>query len=68
MDNSFPQKESDTQSPGGFLSVYTFFDGILDWLAGLIRLTDEEETEAGIYLRHQHDRFESNLDNKENIQ
>jgi hypothetical protein len=54
MDNSFSQQESDTQQPGAFLAGLQFFDGILNWLAGLIQLTEEEQTEAGIQLGDQH--------------
>jgi len=37
MDNSFFRRQrSDAQQPGGFLSLLQVFDGILNWLAGLI--------------------------------
>ena len=39
-----------------FLSGLQFFDCILNWLIGFIRLTDEEEMDAGIYLGDQHDK------------
>jgi hypothetical protein len=50
MDNSFRRKGSETQQPGGFLASLKIIDGILNWLADLIRLTEEERENAGIYL------------------
>jgi hypothetical protein len=51
MDNSFRQQGSDTQQqPGGLLASLKIFNGILNWLAGLIQLTEEEQKEAGIQL------------------
>jgi hypothetical protein len=50
MDNSFSRKRSDTQQPSGFLASLRIFDSILNWLAGLIQLTEEEKKDAGIYL------------------
>ena len=41
MDNPFRRQGSDTQPPGGFLASLQIFDGILNWLAGFIRLTEE---------------------------
>jgi hypothetical protein len=49
MDDPIPQQESDTQQPGGFLAI-------LYWLIRLLRLTEEEQEEAGIHLDGQHDR------------
>lgn len=45
MDNFFRQQESDTQQPGG-LQIVT---RVINWLAALIRLTEEEQKDAGIY-------------------
>lgn len=54
MDNSFHRQGPDTQPPGGFLaSLLQIFDDILNWLAGLIQLTEEEQEDAGIYLGDQ---------------
>jgi hypothetical protein len=50
MDNSFRRQGCETQQPGGFLAGLKIFDGILNWLAGLIRLTEEELEDAGIYF------------------
>ena len=56
MDNSFRQQVSDIhQQPGVLLSSLQFFDGILNWLAGLFELTEEEQQDAGIYLGGQRD-------------
>jgi hypothetical protein len=54
MDNSFHQQESDIQQPSSFLASFHIFDGILDWLAGLVQLTEEEQKDAGIYLGDQY--------------
>lgn len=49
MDNSLHPQESDTpRQPGGFLAI-------LYWLIRLLRLTEEEQEEAGIHLGNQHD-------------
>jgi hypothetical protein len=58
MDNSsFQQQESDTQKNRRFLAGLQIFDSILpplrhsvNWLAGLLTLTDEEQEEAGVYF------------------
>ena len=50
MDNSFHRQESDTRQQSGFFASLQILDRILNWLAGLIRLTEEEQEEAGIYL------------------
>jgi len=57
MDNSFRRQEAGAQQPGGFLASLHIFASILplmrhavNWLAGLIRLTEEEREDAGIYL------------------
>jgi hypothetical protein len=50
MDNSFHQQGTDLQQPTGFLASFRIFNSILDWLAGLIKLTEEEQKDAGIYL------------------
>ena len=52
MDNSFRRQGSDTQKPSGFLSLQ-IFDSLLNWLAGFIQLTEEEQRHAGIYLGDQ---------------
>jgi len=60
MDKSFQRKESDThQQKSGFLASLQTFESILalmrrsvNWLAGLIKLTKEEQENAGIYLSH----------------
>jgi hypothetical protein len=53
MDNSFRRQGSDTQPPGGLLAGLQIFNSILHWLAGLIRLTEEEQKDAGVYLGDQ---------------
>jgi hypothetical protein len=51
MDNSFHPQESKTQQSGGLLAGLQIFESILKWLASLIRLTEEEQEDAGIYLK-----------------
>jgi hypothetical protein len=51
MDSSFREQGSDTQeAPQSFLAGLRIFASLMHWLAGLIRLTEEEQEEAGIYL------------------
>ena len=52
MDGSFPEPASGTQKhPKRFLvSPITLLAGIIKWLAGLIKFTEEEQEKAGIYL------------------
>jgi hypothetical protein len=38
------------QGPKGFL--VTILDGIMNWLASLIKLTEEDQEDAGIYPGH----------------
>ena len=48
--NSFRQQETESQhSNGSFVSLQVL-NGILQWLAGLVRLTEEEQEDAGIFL------------------
>ena len=51
MDNSIRQQESDEQQSNRFLtSSLHVFSGILQRLAGLIQLTEDEQREAGVYF------------------
>jgi hypothetical protein len=58
MDNSFHRQESDVQQKSGFLASMQIFDSLLpllmqrsaSWLAGLLKLTEEEQEEAGVYF------------------
>jgi hypothetical protein len=50
MDNSFHRQETDTRRSPGFLAGFHIINSILNWLAGLLKLTEEEQTDAGIYL------------------
>ena len=60
MDNSsFQQQESDTRKNSGFSAGLQIFDSILpllrhsvSWLADLLKLTEEEQEEAGVYFGH----------------
>ena len=51
MDSSFREQGSDTQkAPRSFLASRRILASLIKWLAGLFRLTEEEQEEAGIYL------------------
>jgi hypothetical protein len=52
MDNSILQHEPDNRQPGGFLAIVKIFKSMLNWLARLVQLTEEEQEDAGIYLGH----------------
>lgn len=48
MDSTFREQGSGTQQdPKRFLPILA---SIIKWLAGLIKVTEEEQVEAGIYL------------------
>ena len=50
MNNLLHQQTRDTPQSGDFLA------SILQWLIGLVQLTEEEQGEAGIYLGDQYSR------------
>ena len=51
MDSSFREQGSGTQhDPKRFLTSLPMLTSVIKWLAGLIKLTEEEQEEAGIYL------------------
>ena len=53
MDSSIREQGSDTQKASkSFLASLRIFASLINWLAGLIRLTEEEREDAGIYLDH----------------
>jgi hypothetical protein len=53
MDSSFREQGSDTQKASmGFWAGLKVLASLINWLASLIRLTEEEREEAGIYLDH----------------
>jgi hypothetical protein len=55
MDNSFQRQESDSdmQQPRKKLAnKLHVFESLLHWLANLVRLTETEQIDAGIYLGH----------------
>jgi hypothetical protein len=53
MDSSFREQRSETQqqTTRSFLGLRRLAS-IIQWLAGLIHLTVEEQKDAGIYLDH----------------
>ena len=51
MHSSFREQGSGTQQdPRSFLVSLPILAGIIRWLAGLIKLTEEEREDAGIYF------------------
>lgn len=57
MDNFFHRQESNAQQKSDFLASLQIFDSILplmrhsvNWLADLIKLTEEEQEDSGVYL------------------
>jgi hypothetical protein len=53
MDNSFDEQGSGTrQDPKRVLVDIPILGNIIKWLARLIRWTEDEQEEAGIYLDH----------------
>jgi hypothetical protein len=49
-DNSFSRGEPNTQKLTGFLANLRTFTGFFNWLASLIKPTEEEPKNAGVYL------------------
>ena len=53
MDSSFREHRFKTQKAStGFLSGLKILASLINWLAKLFRLTEEEREDAGIYLDH----------------
>ena len=51
MDSSFREQGSGTQQdPKSFVASLPILRNIIKWLASLIKLTEEEQKDAGIYL------------------
>jgi len=50
MDNSSHRQETDSQQQTGYSAILHLINRILDWLAGLIKLTEGDQKDAGIYL------------------
>jgi hypothetical protein len=51
MDNSIHEQGPGTQQdPNRFFVSLPILPSIVKWLAGLIKLTEEEQEDAGIYL------------------
>jgi len=57
MDNSFQLQESDAQKKHGLFAGLQIFESILSfmrrsvyWLADILKLTEEEQEDAGVYL------------------
>jgi hypothetical protein len=51
MDSAFREQGAGTpRAPKSFLMSLRIFASLINWLAGLISLTEEERADAGIYL------------------
>jgi hypothetical protein len=50
MDSSFHEQESKTQQTTSSLTSMRTLASIIEWLAGLIHMAEEEREQAGIYL------------------
>ena len=51
MDSSFREQGSGTQqNPKRFLASLPIITSVIKWMTSLIKLTEEEKEEAGIYL------------------
>jgi hypothetical protein len=51
MDSSFREQRSGPQQAAkSFFASLPILASLINWLAGLIKLTDEEREDAGIYL------------------
>lgn len=50
MNTSFRQKMSDMQISNGFIAGLQIVDSLLTWMIGFVRLTEEEQRDAGIYF------------------
>jgi hypothetical protein len=51
MDSSFREQGSGPQqAPKSFFASPPILASLINWLAGLIKLTEEEREDAGIYL------------------
>jgi hypothetical protein len=54
MGNSIPQGSDTQHQPSGFWVInLQVLKNMLNWLAGLFQMTEEEQTDAGIYLGNQ---------------
>ncbi len=49
MDNSIQEQESDTRDRQSLLAGPLIFNQITNWLLSLVKLTEEEQQNAGIY-------------------
>ena len=50
------QESGAQQGPRSLRLGPQFFEGILNWLTGFVKLTEEEQEQAGICLGDQYDR------------
>ena len=49
MDNSIHEQESSTRDQKSFVAGLLILNSIMNWLLGLVELTEEEQQDAGIY-------------------
>jgi len=50
----FRRQQTDRQHAGGAVTWLQFLGGLLKTLANFVRVTEDEQNDAGIYLRDQH--------------
>jgi len=50
----FRRQQTDRQHAGGAVAWLQFLSGLLKTLANFVRVTEDEQNDAGIYLRDQH--------------
>jgi hypothetical protein len=49
MDNSVHEQESSRQDQKSFLAGLLILNSVMNWLVSFIKLTEEEQQDAGIY-------------------
>jgi len=55
MDDSAPQQDSEKGQSKRFLGALQILARIEHWLTSIFELTEEEQSDAGVYLGHQDD-------------
>jgi hypothetical protein len=53
MDGFIHRQAAHAQQPSGLLAALRIFRSILDRIARLVQVTEQEQRDAGIYLRDQ---------------
>lgn len=53
MDDSAPQQDSEKQQANRFWGALRILDRIEHWLTSIFEITEEEQSDAGVYLGNQ---------------